>query len=108
MEKYLQVSPFVFNCKVCPTPCDGVSKMSYLFERDASFSERYEQKLIDHINTSTIFKANKTTFKGYPDVEVIDKNGFKFYIEVKVQQRTFMSVKNYSRQQFKTIRNSGT
>lgn len=92
MEKYLQISPFVFNCKVCPTPCDGISKMSYLFERDASFSEFYEQKLIDHINTSTIFRANKTTFKGYPDVEVFDKNGFKFYIEVKVQQRTFMSV----------------
>ena len=92
MKTYQQISPFIFNCKVCPTPCDGISKMNYVFEKDATFSERFEQKLIDHINSSTPFKANKTVLKGYPDIEVTAANGAKFYIELKVQQRTFMSV----------------
>ncbi|RZL44180.1 MAG: hypothetical protein EOP00_20910 [Pedobacter sp.] len=92
MNSYSQISPFIYNCKVCPTPCDGVSKLNYVFENDAMFSEKFEQKLIDHINSATPFKANKTTLKGYPDIEVTAKNGAKFFIEVKVQQRTFMSV----------------
>ncbi|MBY0543112.1 MAG: hypothetical protein K2P75_06890 [Sphingobacteriaceae bacterium] len=95
MENYLQISPFVFNCKVCPTPCDGVSKMKYTFEKDATFSEIYENKLIDYINYSTRFKAKKTIKSGYPDIEVEDEKGSIFYIEVKVQQRTFMSVEKY-------------
>lgn len=92
MKKYLQIEPYVFNCKVCPTRCDGVSKMSYRFEDDVKFSERYENQLIDYINTTTPFSSRKTTEKGYPDVEVTNDNGTKFYIEVKVQRRTFMSV----------------
>jgi len=92
MENYLQISPYVYDCKVCPTRCDGISKMHYAFENDANFSEGYEQKLINYINLSTNYSATKTTQKGYPDVEVKDKNGKVFYIEVKVQQRTFMSV----------------
>lgn len=95
MENYLQISPFVFNCKVCPTPCDGVSKMKYTFEKDATFSEIYENKLIDYINYSTRFKAKKTIKSGYPDIEVEDEKGSNFYIEVKVQQRTFRSVEKY-------------
>jgi len=94
MKKYLQIEPFVFNCKVCPTRCDGVSKMSYVFENDAKFSEQYEQQLINYINQSTPFKASKTTEKGYPDIEVVNRAGQKFYIEVKVQRRTFMTVEN--------------
>ena len=94
MKKYLQIEPFVFNCKVCPTRCDGVSKMSYVFENDAKFSEPYEQQLINYINQSTPFKASKTTEKGYPDIEVVNRAGQKFYIEVKVQRRTFMTVEN--------------
>jgi len=92
MENYLQISPYVYDCKVCPTRCDGISKMHYAFENDAVFSEGYEQKLIDFINLSTNYSAVKTTQKGYPDVQVKDKNGKVFYIEVKVQRRTFMSV----------------
>jgi hypothetical protein len=92
MDTYLQISSHVFNCKVCPTPCDGNSKMNYDFEKDVNFSEYFEQKLIDHINSSTDFKASKTTEKGYPDLKIETENGAIFYIEVKVQQRTFMSV----------------
>ena len=92
MDKYLQISPNIFDCKVCPTRCDGISKMNYLFEDDVKFSERYEQQLIDYINDKTPFSAQKTTEKGYPDVEVKNNKGEIFYIEVKVQRRTFMSV----------------
>lgn len=92
MEKYLQLAPYVFNCNVCPTRCDGVSKMNYKFEDDVKFSEHYENQLIEYINTCTPLKAKKTTEKGYPDLEVIQADGKKFYIEMKVQRRTFMSV----------------
>ena len=92
MNKYLQIAPHVFNCKVCPTPCDGISKMNYQFAYDAAFSEHYEQLLIQHINQSTPLKAEKTEEKGYPDIKVQNKAGAHFYIEVKVQRRTFMSV----------------
>lgn len=95
MENYLQLSPNIFDCKVCPTRCDGISKMKYSFEKDADFSELYEQKLIDYINNTTRYKASKTTEKGYPDIKVVNQNGVTFYIEVKVQQRTFMSVEKH-------------
>lgn len=94
MERYLQIEPYIFNCKVCPTRCDGVSKMNYQFDKDASFSEHYENLLIDYINGLSAFNARKTTESGYPDIEVNDQMGNKFYIEVKVQRRTFMSVEN--------------
>lgn len=92
MENYLQIEPYVFNCKICPTPCDSVSKMNYQFADDAAFSEHYEQLLISHINQFTPFKASKTAEKGFPDISVLNKLGEQFYIEVKVQRRTFMSV----------------
>lgn len=93
MDKYSQISPHVFNCDVCPTPCDGSSKMSYLFEDDVAFSEKYEQELIAYINGTKNFVASKTTTEGYPDIEVKSKNRkIHFYLEVKVQRRTFMSV----------------
>lgn len=92
---YQQLSSFVFNCQQCPTPCDGISKLNYIFENDAAFSEHYEQKIIAHINANTSFVASKTTQKGYPDLEIKAKNGGKFYIEVKVQQRTFMQVEKF-------------
>lgn len=94
MNKYLQIEPYVFNCKVCPTRCDGISKMNYQFADDAAFSEHYEQLLINHINQFTPFTACKTEEKGYPDIRIENKKGEHFYIEVKVQRRTFMSVEN--------------
>ena len=95
MKNYLQLCSNIFDCKVCPTRCDSVSKMKYNFENDADFSEFYEQKLMNYINSFTKFKAHKTTLKGYPDLEVVDQHGSSFYIEVKVQQRTFMSVEKH-------------
>jgi len=66
--------------------------MNYQFEDDASFSEHYEQALIRYINQFTPYKAKKTTEKGYPDIVVSNSKQQYFYIEVKVQRRTFMNV----------------
>ena len=92
--KYEQISENCFNCATCPTPCDGVSKEIYLFANDSAFSEHFENELIAHINSSADFKARKTSVPECPDIEVMDKvsDAFSFYIEVKVQRRTFMSV----------------
>ena len=92
--KYEQLSKNCFNCATCPTPCDGISKEVYLFENDLAFSEYFENELIAHINSSDDFKARKSPLAEFPDVEVSEKASDKiaFYIEVKVQRRTFMSV----------------
>ncbi|MEE1944128.1 hypothetical protein VRU48_03345 [Pedobacter sp. KR3-3] len=93
MNEYTQISPYVFNCDVCPTRCDGASKMVYNFEDDVAFSEHYEQQLIDYINNTGKFLAQKTADDAYPDIKVTHKNSnSSFYIEVKVQRRTFMSI----------------
>jgi hypothetical protein len=92
MTKYTKIASFVYDCKLCPTPCDGQSKLNYQFEQDAQFSEYYEQQLIRFINNHTPYSAAKTTNHHYPDVEVWNKKGQKFYIEVKVQRRTFMRI----------------
>lgn len=90
---YVELSKFVFNCEVCHTRCDGISKGIYNFENDSSFSEKYEQLIIDRINHSKKFNAAKTTDPGYPDIVVLGLNGkVQNYVEVKVQQRTFMKV----------------
>ena len=66
--------------------------MSYIFNDDASFSEGYEQRIIDKINSSKAFTAAKPEEPGYPDIVMKKGENLHAYIEVKVQQRTFMSV----------------
>lgn len=99
MQQYKKIRPFVFDCHNCPTPCDGVSKMVYNFKNDVDFSEHFEQKLIDYFNNLDDYSAQKTRKSGYPDLEVFktDKPEPDFYLEVKVQQRTFMSVQRILR-----------
>jgi len=93
---YIKQSDFVFDCTNCPTRCDGVSKGVYHFKDDASFSETWEQLLIDKINANPKYTAAKTKIAGYPDIEVLDATGKVYcYIEVKVQQRAFMQVEKY-------------
>jgi len=92
--KYQEIRPNIFECKTCPTRCDGVSKGEYIFQNDAAFSDFYEQKVIDFYNSKPDFSAYKTTEKGYPDIIVKNKKT-TFYIEIKVQRRTFMSVQKY-------------
>ena len=92
--KYEWISENCFNCATCPTPCDGVSKEVYLFQNDSAFSEHFENEIIAHINNTNDFKARKTPASEFPDIEVSNKltDEISFYIEVKVQRRTFMSV----------------
>lgn len=93
---HVELSPFCFNCSVCHTRCDGISKGVYVFENDTSFSEQYENEIIAIINASGKYVAAKCEEAGYPDIAVQDLQGnIKTYLEVKVQQRTFMSVKKH-------------
>lgn len=93
---HVQLSPFCFDCSLCHTRCDGISKGVYVFEHDTSFSERYEREIIAIVNASRHFKAAKCEEPGYPDIVVHDLHGnIKTYLEVKVQQRTFMSVQKH-------------
>lgn len=90
---HIEVSPYVFDCNACHTRCDGISVGVYKFVNDTIFAERYEQLVIDKINSSGKFLAYKTVEPGYPDIAVntLDNN-LHSYIEIKAQQRTFMSV----------------
>jgi len=68
--------------------------MVYNFKNDVAFSEHYEQLLIERVIEKGYF-ATKTRKDKYPDVEIYDRKNGKLlcYIEVKVQRRSFMSVK---------------
>ena len=70
--------------------------MDYNFKNDVAFSEHYEQLLIESVIKKGYF-ATKTKKDKYPDVEIYDRENGKLlcYIEVKVQRRTFMSVKKH-------------
>ncbi len=86
-------NPFRFDCSKCPTPCDGKSKGIYTFESDVEYSERKEQQIIRQINSVDGFSAEKCELTGYPDIKVThEESGKIFYIEIKAQRRTFMSV----------------
>ena len=93
---YVKLGEFVYDCSVCHTRCDGVSKGIYLFNNDAAFSEGYEQSIIEKINRSAAYHALKCQESGYPDIEIrtADEKVYR-YLEVKVQQRTFMGVEKY-------------
>lgn len=91
---YEKLSENKFNCASCPTPCDGISKEVYLFGNDSAFSEHFENEIIAHINNRNDYSAVKSKLPELPDVEVSERSSdeIAFYIEVKVQRRTFMSV----------------
>jgi len=91
---YKELSKNIFDCKVCPTPCDGVSKMNYNFMNDVEFAEKNEAFIRDQINLNSTLLAKKCEEEGYPDIAIYDKASMnlKKYVEVKAQRRTFMSV----------------
>jgi hypothetical protein len=93
---YKKLAPNIYECFSCPTRCDGISKGIYDFEKDVSFSEAIEDKIIREINyTYPNLFAFKTKREGYPDIEIISKTSVNkpiAYIEIKVQSRTFMSI----------------
>ncbi len=101
MDKYVyeQLGEYHYNCDTCPTRCDGISKLQYQFGNDSAFSEKYETALIGHINRQNLCYAQKSTTPGYPDLEIFNQHPIELrecvgFIEVKVQQRTFMTVRH--------------
>ncbi len=85
---------YIFDCTQCSSPCDNKSLGKYIFEQDIVFSEQEEMALIKHINRSKKFMAQKSAAKGYPDIEIYsDKGTLIQYLEVKVQRRAFMKIK---------------
>ncbi len=88
-----EVSDYVFDCSTCSNRCDGKSKGVYLFDNDVAFSENRENQLIQQINMVSGFFAQKCKRNGYPDIEIEHlPTGKRFFIEVKVQRRTFMAI----------------
>ncbi len=86
---------FIFDCRNCTTPCDGNSKMDYRFTKDVEFSEHFENRIIAALNKRENVFARKSPENMFPDIEVF-KDGNKkadYYLEIKVQRRTFMSIK---------------
>lgn len=93
---YTKITDYVYDCSTCPTPCDGKSKLKYDFENDVAFSEGYEERITRYYNEFTAYFCQKTTQKGYPDLEIYPtkkKEKLITLIEVKIQSRVFMSVK---------------
>lgn len=89
----------MFDCTVCPTRCDGKSVGQYHFERDVAFSENIENEIIAAINAHyPHLIATKTTREGYPDIELCRQTAPQqpvAFVEIKVQTRTFMTIKRY-------------
>ncbi len=102
MNKYVyeQLGEYHFNCDTCPTRCDGKSKLQFQFGNDIAFSEKYETALIGYINRQNLFYAQKSATHEYPDLEIFKQHPPEVgeclgFIEVKVQQRTFMTVRHH-------------
>ncbi len=89
--KYSRIDKYIYDCKVCPTRCDGISKEHYIFKDDVSFAEEHENIIINKLKDKG-FNAKKCELKGYPDIEITKENKPHSFIEVKAQRRTFMSV----------------
>jgi len=95
---YKLLKPNIYDCTVCPTRCDGKTVPKFDFERDVNFSESVENKVIAFINEKyPHLTACKTTTDGYPDIEIrrSDSSEICLFLEIKVQSRTFMSVRKY-------------
>ena len=84
-----------YNCAVCPTRCDGRSKVAYIFEDDVALSEKVEDQVVDYLGRSLGIAARKTPPQahGLPDLEIVRDNCVLGRVEIKAQNRTFMSVK---------------
>jgi hypothetical protein len=93
---YIETGTNIFDCYQCHTRCDAVSKGIYIFNNDVSFSEQYENLIIDHINSLKKYQSKKCKKEGFPDIQINDLQGNVYrYLEVKVQQRTFMKIETF-------------
>jgi hypothetical protein len=92
---YTEIKKNIYDCQVCPTRCDGKSKLNYQFIDDVKFAEEQEEIVRNKINNHKEYKAVKCDKDGYPDVEILHNNKIYKYLEVKAQRRTFMSVERF-------------
>ncbi len=93
MNSFDKSPDYDYECSSCINRCDGKSKGIYLFNNDVEFSESRENQLIKQINSVEGFFAQKCEKDGYPDIEIeYLPTGKRFFIEVKVQRRTFMAI----------------
>ncbi|MBN1430967.1 MAG: hypothetical protein JXB07_21540 [Anaerolineae bacterium] len=83
-----------YNCATCPTRCDGRSKTAYIFEDDVALSEKVEDRVIGYLGCSLGITARKTPpqVHGLPDLELVRDGRVVGRVEIKAQNRTFMSV----------------
>lgn len=89
-------NPFVIDCNLCKTRCDGKSKGVYNFKKDVDFAEEQENLIISKIKKNPKYFARKTEASGYPDIEIFNEDRILVnYLEVKAQRRTFMSVQHF-------------
>ncbi|MGB9663924.1 MAG: hypothetical protein ACPL25_03235 [Ignavibacteria bacterium] len=95
---YIKLGLNKYDCNVCETRCDNKSKNEYIFTRDVDFSQVIENEVINFINlTYHNLCAEKTQVKEFPDLEIKrtrSSTNSILFIEIKVQQRTFMSIRN--------------
>lgn len=90
---YHKISDYIYDCNNCPTRCDSESKGVYIFVKDSTISENFEKEIQNKINESGKYKASKCEKSGYPDLEIKNiRDEIIEFLEVKVQQRTFMAV----------------
>jgi hypothetical protein len=91
---YIELRKNVYDCKKCPTRCDGKTVQQFDFERDVHFSEQIEKQVTQELNSKyPTLRASKTTEKGYPDIEIRKQdNSLLALVEIKGQARTFMAV----------------
>ena len=94
---YKELSKNIFDCKVCPTPCDGVSKMNYNFMSDVEFAEKNEEIQTNNkkgkvILVSEIVKSSLSEFSVKPGAIIYTKEGMKTSII-----KTIKSKKNKSK-----------
>lgn len=94
LNQYQHIADFIYQCKTCPTRCDGKSRNNYDFKSDLIFSEKYEKCLMEWYNMQKDLVCEHSKIEGHPDLMIFDaQNEVNYYIEVKIQARTFMSVK---------------
>jgi len=94
---FVEISKNVFDCAVCEHKCDSTSKTIFDFDNDIEFSNYIQNLvigLINRINNSIeAFQFEEET--SYPDIIVRRKDSSEeiAFIEIKVQARTFMKIR---------------
>jgi len=84
-----------YDCNICTTRCDGKSKEAYIFSDDIAKSEKDEEIIASSIREKLLLEVEKTPSEAYglADLELMTEGKLICRVEVKHQDRTFMSVR---------------